>query len=106
MVATRNELAESWRHRLETGQPDVVVHGDGFLTISLRRHGVHIAAGQAMDLVLAFADVAVSLEPGDERLDWDTGGIEIERATAHALIAFGIREARADEGYDLAVAPA
>ena len=93
----RNDLAESWRHRLETGQADVVVQSDGFLTISLRRHGVHIAA---------FADVSVSLEPGDERIDWDTGGIEIEPATAHALVAFGIREARADEGYDLAAAPA
>jgi hypothetical protein len=106
MVATRNELADSWRHRLETGQADVVIHGDGFLTISLRRNGVHVAAGQAMDLVIAFGDLSVSLEPGDERLDWDTGGIEIEPATARALVAFGIREARADEGYDLAIAPA
>lgn len=104
MVAA--QLAGSWRHRLETGQADVVVHSDGFLTVSLRRHGVHIAAGQAMDLVLAFADVSVSLEPGNERIDWDTGGIEIEPATARALVAFGIREALADEGFDLAVASA
>jgi hypothetical protein len=104
-LAQRNELAESWRRRLETGEPDVVIFGDGFLTISLRRHAVHVGAGQAMDVILAMSEVSVVLDP-DPRLDWDTGGIEIDAATARALVAFGIREAIADEGFDLVAATA
>lgn len=105
--AQRNELAHAWRQRLATGQPDVVIFRDGPLSISLRRHGIHIGAGASMDVMLAMNEVSVNLEPGDTRLDWDTGSLELDLATAEALAAFGVRQVYgSDPSFDYAVATA
>lgn len=104
----RNELADDWRHRLDTGQSDVVIWRDGPLSISLRRHGIHIGAGHAMDVVLAMNEVSVNLDPNDTRLDWDTGALEIDASTAEGLAAFGVRAVygASDAGFELSALPA
>src|SRR5690349_21359697 len=104
-AAQRNELAEAWRHRLATGQPDIVIWRDGPLSISLRRQGIHVGAGHAMDVMLALNEVSVNLEPNDTRLDWDTGSLELDVVTAEALAAYGVRAVYGpDPAFDLAVA--